>query len=167
LLQLLVFRDKLPKPPAPAFFHQFLIHVQITVEYRSQRPAVLISAVALNSHLLAEEKRGSGLLGFLPEGLPLLRAIDAIQPNAFRTLRQIRSTSFSKLAGGFAKQFFERLNPSIGHAEHVVIMAAHCMNAPVLLLGGNPSPKLIVLRSLPGRISPPAPTKSLVDETGP
>jgi hypothetical protein len=74
---------QLPKPPAPAFFHQLMIHVQITVEYRSQRPAVLISPVALNSHVLAEEERGSGLLGLLPESLPLLRAIDAIQPDAF------------------------------------------------------------------------------------
>jgi hypothetical protein len=64
-LQRLFFRDELPEPPAPAFFYEFLINVQITIENRSQRPAVFIRPVALNSYLLAEEERGSGLLSFL------------------------------------------------------------------------------------------------------
>ena len=72
-------------PPTPAPGHQHLVHVgAIGEKYIGQRAPVFVLTVRVERDVLPKNEGRRGLLGLLPEGLALFRAVDPAEADTFR-----------------------------------------------------------------------------------
>jgi len=76
-----------PIPPAPAFFDQSMIDVSpIGQDYVSKGALVLVVAVGLDGNFIPKGENANGVLGILAVGLAFLRAVAAVEMEAFSVL---------------------------------------------------------------------------------